>query len=161
MRKRHVWVIPTLALLAVVPAFAGATTHATSHKVKLSGLIDTLSSTGTVGVAGSKETDTGLLSGTISGKSVTGAFYQTVTWGSGLTLKGNGMAFDPNGSLRATVAAKFTISGATESYTGTIKVTGGTGAYKGAHGTLQASGKAPTASDPDAATINISGTLKY
>ena len=152
-------VVPALLLLAA-PALATASA-AKGHKVNLSGLIDTLSSTGTTGVPGSTETDAGMLIGTISGKPTRGAFYQSVGWGSGLTLTGKGVAFDPNGSLRVKVSAKFVpASGGVFSYTGKATATGGTGVFKDAHGTLTISGTSLT-SDPDAATVNMTGTLKY
>lgn len=89
------------------------------------------------------------------------AFYQYATFGSGLTLTGNGVAFDPSGSIRFKVPAKFApAAGGTVSYAGTFTATGGTGIYKDAHGTLSISGTTLT-SDPDGATFNESGTLKY
>ena len=59
------------------------------------------------------------------------------------------------------VSAKFVpASGGVFSYTGKATATGGTGVFKDAHGTLTISGTSMT-SDPDAATVNMTGTLKY
>jgi hypothetical protein len=153
-------IVPALLLLAA-PALATASAAAKSHKVNLNGVIDTVASKGATGTPGATETDVAILAGTISGKSTRGALYQYSTWGSGLTLTGNGVVFDPNGSIRFKTSAKFVpASGGTATYSGTVTATGGTGAYKHVHGTLRTSGTTLT-SDPDAATINVSGTLRY
>jgi hypothetical protein len=158
-RRISTLVVPALLLL-VGPAIA--TASATKrHKVKLSGLIDTLSSKGATGVPRATETDSGILTGTISGKPTRGAFYQSATWGSGLTLTGKGVAFNPKGSIRFKASVKFVpASGGTFSYSGKVTATGGTGIFKGARGTLSTSGTTLT-SDPDGATIKMTGTLKY
>jgi hypothetical protein len=163
MFKRIVVVAAVVAVLVAIPAVGGAKSHAKSHTVKLSGPIDTLSSTGTVGVPGTKETDSGILHGTASGRSVGSAvFYQTVTWGSGLTLAGNGRVFNTLGSLAFKVTAKFTVnSNATESYSGKFTITGGTGIYRSAQGIVPISGIAPTAGDSDGATIRLAGKITY
>jgi hypothetical protein len=161
MFKRSIAVLVPVLLLAL-PAVAGASPAANSHTVKLAGLIDTISSKGATGVPGSTESDAGTSTGTISGKPTgTSAFYIQASWGSGLKLTGNGTAFYAAGSVRFKLAAKFVpASGGTATYTGTLNVTGGTGAFKGAHGTLSTSGTTLT-SDPDAATIKVTGKLKY
>lgn len=99
MSKRTVFAIAVVASLAVTPAFASAKLHAKSHTVKLSGLIETLSSTGAVGVPGTRDTDSGILDGKLSGRSVgRAAFYQTSTWGPGLTLVGSGRVLTRSGA---------------------------------------------------------------
>jgi hypothetical protein len=159
-RSISAFVVPALLLLAI-PAIAGALIATKSHKVNVSGHIDTVTSKGAIGVPGSTEADTGLFTGTVSGKSTKGAFYQNATWGSGLMLTANGVVFDLNGSIRYKLSAKFAVAtGGTFTYAGTITATGGTGAFKNAHGTLSTSGTTLT-SDPDAATFNITGKLKY
>ena len=76
-------------------------------------------------------------------------------------LTAKGVVFDPNGSIRVKLSAKFVPgSGGTFSYSGTVTATGGTGIYKHAHGTASTSGTTLT-SDPDAATFNVTGTFKY
>lgn len=159
-RGISVFVVPALLLLAM-PGLASARTAAKRHKVNVSGYIDTVTSKGTTGVPGSTETDAGLFAATISGKPTKGAFYQNSTWGSGLMLTAKGVVFDPNGSIRVKLSAKFVPgSGGTFSYSGTVTATGGTGVYKNAHGTARTSGTTLT-SDPDAATFNVTGTFKY
>lgn len=163
MSKRIVFVVAVVASLAVTPALAGARLHAKSHTMKFSGVIDTLSSTGPIGVPGTKDTDSGILDGTVSGRSVgRAAFYQTSTWGSGLTLVGSGRVFNPLGSIKFKATATWTVNlNATESYTGKLKVTGGTGLYRGAHGTVKVAGTAPANGDSDAATISLTGKITY
>lgn len=163
MSKRIVFAIAVVASLAVTPAFAGATLHAKRHTVKFSGVIDTLSSTGAVGVPGTRETDSGILDGRVSGRSVgRAAFYQTSTWGPGLTLVGSGRVFNSLGSIKFKAAATFTVNpNATESYTGRLKVSGGTRRYRNARGTVKVAGNAPANGDSDAATISITGKITY
>ena len=119
MSKRTVFAIAVVASLAVTPAFASAKLHAKSHTVKLSGLIETLSSTGAVGVPGTRDTDSGILDGKLSGRSVgRAAFYQTSTWGPGLTLVGKRQSLNPLGSIKFKATATWTVNpNATESYT--------------------------------------------
>ena len=153
-------VVPALLLLA---APAVATAGAESHTINLHGLIDTISSKGNAAAAapGATETDSGVLTGTISGKSTRVALYQYATWGSGLTLTSKGVAFDPDGSIRFEHSDKFV--GATRgtlSWSGTVTATGGTGVYKHAHGSLSTKITTLT-SDADAVTISMVGTLKY
>ena len=137
--------------------------HAKSHTLKLSGLIATLSSTGAAGVPGTTETDSGILDGTVSGRAVgRGAFYQSSTWGPGLTLAGGGRVFNPLGSIRFNATATWTVNAnATESYTGKLKITGGTGLYRNAHGTVNVTGNAPADGNSHAATIGITGHITY
>ena len=161
MRKRSVVALGGLALLVSVLAPAGVSPAATRHSVVLNGVLDTVSSTGPVGVAGTKETDAGIFSGTISGKPTKGAVYQTATWGPGLTLTATGSAFDASGSIRGRASAKFTTHpGGALTYTSTLTVTGGTGRYKNAHGTLRLSG-AVLLSDSDAASLHLAGSITY
>jgi hypothetical protein len=145
------------------PALAATRAAGKRHGVSLSGLIDTVSSKGTLGTPGATETDAGILAGTISGKPTgQGAFYQNAIWESGPRLKATGAAFDANGSVRFKLTAKF-VAGSTAGtfrYSGTATVTSGAGAFKNAHGTLKVTGTTLT-SDPDAATIDMTGTLKY
>ena len=131
--------------------------------MKFSGVIDTLSSTGAIGVPGTRDTDSGILDGTVSGRSVgRAAFYQTATWGSGLTLVGSGRVFNPLGSIKFKATATWTVHpNATESYIGKLKVTSGTGLYRSAHGTVNVTGSAPADGDSDAATISLTGKITY
>jgi hypothetical protein len=142
---------------------AAAADHAKSHTVKFSGLIATLSSTGAAGVPGTTETDSGILDGTVSGRAVgRAAFYQTSTWGPGLTLAGGGRVFNPLGSIKFNATATWTVNAnATESYTGNLEITGGTGFYRNAHGTAKVTGNAPAAGNSHAATISITGHITY
>ncbi len=163
MFKRIVVVVAVFAAQFAVPAVGGAKHLTKSHTVKLSGLLSTLSTTGTAAVPGTKETDAGILDGKIAGRSQgRAAFYQTATWGSGLTLTAKGTVFNSLGSVRYKLSVKFTLNpNATQSYSGKLIVTGGTAVYRKAHGTLQISGNAPTPADPVGATVSLVGKLSY
>jgi hypothetical protein len=90
------------------------------------------------------------------------AFYQTSTWGPGLTLVGSGRVFNPLGSIKFKATATWMVHlNAAESYTGKLKVTGGTGLYRNAHGTVKVTGDAPADGDSDAATISLTGKITY
>jgi hypothetical protein len=162
-RSLSALLVPALLLLAA-PALAAAGTAGESHKVDVKGLLDTISSKGPAGVAGATETDAGVLAGTASGKSIGhGVFYQNATWKSAAQVTATGAIFDAQGSVRFKLAAKFLPGPAgsgTLTYSGTARARGGTGAFTNAHGTLRVSGTTLT-SDPDAATIKLTGTLTY
>jgi hypothetical protein len=153
------------AVAALTPAAAlGRPTPAvSSHRVSLSGEIETLSSTGTIGVAGVKDTDAGILDGTVSGSPRwSGALRQVVTWGPELSIRARGTAFDAGGTLRFTLVGKFAArSTGGLALTGTLTVTGGTGSYRHAHGSLRVTGVASLAAGSTKSTFDLSGALRY
>jgi hypothetical protein len=166
MSKHRIWLLGALALLISVavsiPTLAGAKPAGPkNHAVNTTTLLDAVTSTGAQGVAGTKEQDAGIVSGTIGGKPVSGASVQKTTWGPGLTFTSKGTTFDAKGTTSYTASGKFTVSGTTETATGTATVTGGTGAYKGAKGKLTLTGNGPLGSDTDAATVHAIGNVKY
>jgi hypothetical protein len=156
-----------LVALLLIPAaaFGGRKLPVVGHHVSLAGELEAISSTGKIGVAGTKDTDAGLLDGTISGSPRwSGALRQVATWGAGLTLTSYGTAFSNSGTLRFTLAGKFTAGGTSLVLTGALTVTGGTGNYKHAHGTLRVTGGAllsSVASGSPKVTVTITGTLRY
>jgi hypothetical protein len=134
-----------------------------SHHVSLSGAIETLSSTGTPGVTGVKDTDAGILNGTISrNPRFDGALRQVVTWGQALAITARGKIFGDQGSLRFKLTGKFAPNpkGGLE-LSGKVTVVGGTGIYAGAHGALQASGVASVAGGSTKSTLKLTGTVRY
>jgi hypothetical protein len=153
--------------LLLIPgaALGGRKVPVTSHHVNLTGVLQAISSTGTIGVAGTKDTDAGLLDGTISGSPRwSGALRQVATWGAGLTLTSHGTAFSSSGTLRFTLAGKFTPGPTGLVLSGTLTVIGGTGRYKDAHGTLRVAGAATTssvASGSPKVTVTLTGSLRY
>jgi hypothetical protein len=166
-RTRAVVLAAGLLALLLIPATAlgGRKTAVVSHHVNLRGELEAISSTGKIGVAGTKDTDAGLLDGTISGSPHwSGALRQVATWGAGLTLTSHGTAFSSSGTLRFTLAGKFTAGTTSLVLTGTLTVTGGTGSYKNAHGTLRVTGAAllsSVASGSPKVTVTLTGTLRY
>jgi hypothetical protein len=160
MLQRRIAVLVPALLLALTPV-AGATTAPHSYRVKLRGVIYTTAVKGPVRATDSEESDVGSLSGTIAGKIAgDGAWLEDSVWESNLKLVSTGTLFETGGSMTFLAFTNFT---ATPSggftYSGSLRVTKGTRAYKGAHGKLRISGKT-LASDPAAATISIIGKLK-
>ncbi len=157
----------TLGAVAVIPASALASkTRAKpplrSHVVHLSGWIDTVLTTGTIGVKGTQDTDAGILRGSIAGAPRwNGAVAQLVTWGSGLKITVRGTAFDAHGTLRYSIAGRFTPGAKGLALSGVLTVTGGTGTYRRASGTLRVSGAAPVGSDTEDSTFVLSGKLRF
>ena len=135
----------------------------TSHKVQLAGMIEALSSTGTIGTPGVRDTDAGILDGRIAGSPhYSGALRQVVTWSSGLSLTSRGTVFAVSGSLRFRLTGKFTPKPAGRlALNGRLAVTGGTGLYAGARGTLRVTGLASLKSGTGESTFDLSGSLLY
>lgn len=152
-----------LAMLTPAAALGRAKPVVPSHRVNLSGEIETLSSTGAVGATGTKDTDAGILDGTISGSpAFSGALRQEVTWGTALAITAKGTVFGPDGSLRFSLTGKFAPRPAGGiALTGKASVTDGTGGYKHALGTLRVTGVATIAPGVTKATLKLTGTLRY
>jgi hypothetical protein len=160
----------TAVLVACVsvlsPALATAQSKLTavkSHHVSLSGAIETLSSTGTPGVPGVKDTDAGILDGRISrSPSFDGALRQVVTWGPALAITARGKIFGDQGSLRFKLTGKFGPKpGGGLGLSAKVTVVGGTGIYAGAQGRLQASGVASVTGGNTKSTLKLTGTVRY
>jgi hypothetical protein len=152
-------------LLIPAAALGGRKVPVLSHHVNLTGELEAISSTGMIGVAGTKDTDAGLLDGTISGSPHwSGALRQVATWGTGLTLTSHGTAFSSSGTLRFTLTGKFTPGTTSLVLSGTLTVTGGTGTYKRAHGTLRVAGAvtlSSVASGSPKVMVTLTGNLRY
>lgn len=148
-------------LIAAAPAPAHrAPTRA--RAVRLSGEIETLSSTGAIAVAGTRDTDAGILDGTVAGgPRWGGAVRQVVRWGTGLAITARGTLFAPDGALRYRLSGRFTPgAGGQITLTGTLVVTGGTGRYAGAQGRLRVRGQATISSGSPRSTLRLRGTLR-
>jgi hypothetical protein len=100
------------------------------------------------------------------GKVVRGAAEGQVTVKSGdlatgLQAEGTIRSYSPQGSLKGNTTGKVVLQpDGSVAVTGEIKVTGGTGTFKGATGTLSYTTSVPNLSTP-IATIEYSGTLSY
>jgi hypothetical protein len=157
----------TAALAAfLLPTGAALAAHAPvrhPHKVKLSGEIETLSSTGNIATPGVKDTDAGILNGTVAGSPRWGgALRQVVTWGSALHVTAKGTMFAADGSLRFTWKGRFApVAGVGIELTGTMTVRGGTGRYAGARGHLAITGVATVSPGSTKSTFDLAGALRY
>lgn len=156
--RRTALAVP-LIILAVAAPFALATP--TSHPIKLTIHSFTTSSSSSTDAPGTRQTGVGLVSGTPIGQGVsTLADKVTAASQAGITFKGHITIYTVNGNLSATITINVTPTasgGATGSGTGTF--TGGTGRYKGTHGSFTFTGsQSPTAPD---FTVHLTGTAKY
>jgi hypothetical protein len=176
MRKRLICTFLALASLLALPALAGASASstATAHTVKLQGMRDGLWTNSSAGFGfiwpGDKIVVTGMALGTIGGQPTgEGAFYENLTATSPWPMaKGSGAYLFPNGTI---TFGEQTVKNTPSSYILSATVTGGTGAYQNATGTLTISGKpVPLPNDekqlaPDNVTgtssNTVAGTLNY
>jgi hypothetical protein len=163
MLPRRLWIVAWALCLVLLPAFASASPGPKKHQVSFTTKFDAISLSGAQGAPGTKETDVGIRTGTIDGKSIgIGTLEDTGTWGPGLTFKSKGLSFDTHGSVRFTASLKGTPgAGGKLTFQGTLTVNGGTGRYKGAKATLQVTGSAPLGSDPDTGIIHSAGTATF
>ncbi len=165
--------VPVLTALAIAAAVTPAVTPAaaaarvlrriTAHKVSLTGHVEALSSTGQIGTPGVKDTDAGILDGTIAGEPAwAGALTQVGTWGQHLAITTKGTAFNADGALRFTITGRFGIGTTGElALTGTMRVTGGTGVYAGAHGTLKVAGTTVDSPTTSKLAFTLTGSLDF
>jgi hypothetical protein len=159
-------VVLTLGAVAALPGPALAKpkpkTALHNHAVNLSGWIDTVVTTGKLGVPGVRDTDAGILKGSVSGAPRwNGAISQIVTWGTALRITVHGTAFDTHGTLRYSITGQFGPGPKGLALNGVMTVTGGTGIYARAGGRLRVTGAAPVGTDTDASTFDLSGKLRF
>jgi hypothetical protein len=168
--RPRILTIGAALLVGAVPALVVAAQAKTSsaqgpkkHKVSFTTRFDAVTLSGPQGAPGTRETDAGVRSGTIDGKSVgVGALEDSGTWGPGLVYHAKGISFDTEGSVNFTTAVKATPGqGGTLTFTGTFTAHGGTGRYTHASGTIAVTGSAPLGSDPDAGILHSSGTVRF
>lgn len=82
--------------------------------------------------------------------------------GAGAHAGGKRQSLNPLGSIKFKATATWTVNpNATESYTGKLKVTGGSGLYRNAHGTVNVAGDAPANGNSNVATISVTGKITY
>jgi len=131
-------------LLAAGPAFAAAhrdSSTSTVHKVSGSGA-------------------TTVYEGTMRSSAFgRGTVHQVVRLGSGLKVTGNYTVRYKGGTLKGAVTAQAKIGSGGITFTGTAKVTGGTGRFKGAKGSARYTGTANVAGT--SATFKQTGTIRF
>jgi len=162
MRKWLLPIVAVLALAVVAPTLAGATKGQKKHKCSfdVTGLFAQVKvNSGNPPLSGSN-TDAGVLDGKLCHKAFHGASRQVNTYPTPGKFKSRGLSFGPRGSI----SAKFTGTGTlnadgSTSFSGSGKITGGTGIYKGATGSLSFTGTSPK--DSTVATQRITGKIKY
>lgn len=157
--------LKTILAILLLTAFAGtaAAKTPTLHRVHLTGATQTLFSTGTPGTPGVRDTDAGLLNGTIAGAPRWhGALRLVGTWGKALSIAGTGTAYDASGTFDFRLQGKFTptpVRGIV--LNATVRVMRGTGLYRGASGTLRATGIASVTSGTTRSTLTLTGRLRF
>jgi hypothetical protein len=147
-----------LVAVAALSIFAGATvaqgaSKATKHKVTINAKTRVLTTSGS----------SAIYTGQLTGSYGAGAAVIKVSPGKTQgTFSISGTAFYKNGSVTGTGSNTATprADGSGTDYAGTIKITKGTGIFKGATGTMKLTGSSQ-ASDPTYGTFKLTGTLKY
>jgi hypothetical protein len=162
MRRLVLPVLAILALAVVIPAFAGAAKTPKKHKcsINMTAVVATLKNlSGNPPLSGSS-LDGGTLDGKLCHKKFSGAVRQVIKYPSVGTLTSRAVGFGPKGSFRAKLSGtgKLNPDGST-SFSGSGKITGGTGIYKGATGKFSFTGTAPKGST--VATQHVKGKIKY
>jgi hypothetical protein len=151
MSRRIAVSIASLALLSAAPA-AVAAAKPTSHKVNLT------ARAAIIAVAGSKLTFAGDISDKTLGKGAV-IFTSVVT---GDNVKVSYVTFTAKGTTKGTAAAKATNEpDGSVSYAGTLKITGGTGAYKGAHSTKDLTVTGTVPKDSTILSLKVTGSVTY
>jgi hypothetical protein len=167
MPKRAL-IVAVTALAISIPAIAGAAPSnkhtAKSHPITIKVVIANINPPG--GLVQGSQTYAGTADGKIGGKTFVGAVRGTNVY-TGANFTGTITTFGPQGSTVATVTGTGTASASGGlAFSGSTKVTGGTGIYKGAKGSLTFTGTEPAHdadgdTDSGVATFTASGTLKY
>lgn len=168
---KRVLMVAVAATAISVPAVAGAASSTAKHKAKahpvsLTVTITDLNPPGAVLASGS-QTYSGSADGTVGGKTLHGAVIGTNTY-TGLKFTGPATVFGPQGSVSATAIGTGAVNPTTGviSFTGPLKIKGGTGIYKGAKGTLTFTGgttnkDADGDNDAIVASFKVTGSIKY
>ncbi len=160
--RKRVLVVATAAVLSAIALFvaqAGAT--GSSHSASLTLHSFTISSSTKSDAPGTRQTAVGLITGQPVGQAVSNLRDKvTSASSSGITFVGTFTIYTVHGELQGMSDIKITPQpngGATGS--GTLKLTGGTGRYRGAHGKLPFTGQqSPKAPD---FTAHIKGNISY
>lgn len=147
----------TAATVAPTLASAAGKTKCTVDVTQLTAPVKV---SGTPPLPGSSQTRAGTTDGKVCGRAFHGAFRGVITFTAPFHNTTVGTIFGPLGSVReaAHVVATPHPDGSV-SLTGSGKVTGGTGLYKGATGSFSLTGTFPPGSSIN--TVHITGTIKF
>ena len=132
--------VPRLALLLTI----GAALVAASPAVAATKVDNSTATVHKASGSGNTTVYTGNMTSTAFGR---GTVRQTVVLGKGLKVTGSYVVTYSGGTIRGTVKAKAKISGGKITFSGSARVTGGTGKFRGASGSSTYTGVA-----------NLSGT---
>lgn len=167
--KKATWISMFVVMLSAVLLLAAPTIAAakTKHRVEGTALGATVRMSPDFPNVGSTVDNVQLSETRYDGGKVVrgvGESHVTVKSGdlsTGAEADGTFRTYDPQGSLKGSVTAKIALQpDGSVAVTGEIKVTSGTGTYKGATGTLPYSTSVPNLTTP-VANIQFSGTLSY
>jgi hypothetical protein len=159
MRKWLSLIAAALTVAVVVPALAGAASHR-KCSFNLTFLTAPVKASGNPPLSGT-ETRGATVDGKLCGKQFHGASRLTITYvGPGKPNTVLFAAFGPVGSLRGIAhAVGIRQPDGSASISGSGKITGGTGLYNGAVGSLSATGSTPAHSNVN--TLHDTGTVRF
>jgi hypothetical protein len=155
MRTRSSTAVTLIGAVVLACVLAGATAHASDPRAHAARTL-TLNETGRLRLTSKRGftlNEEGTASGTIRGKIY---LHLTITSTNRVTAEAN--IYPSRGSLTGHATASYHVAGATASFSGTMSIARGTGAYRKARGSgLGFSGTIARAND--AVTVHLSGPL--
>jgi hypothetical protein len=153
MTKRGTCLLAGLALAVAAAVPATGATVPKKHSLSGTAQVVTISSQGTP--PNTTSTGAGIVKGSIG----SGAIVGTTTF-SGTNFTNKFRVFLLHGTFKGTLSGTFTVNpDGSVSSTGTAKITGGTGVYKGATGKLTFTGTTPANSN--VSTFQVKGSATY
>lgn len=145
-----------MSRLALLLVLAGAVLVPASPASAASHADNSTATVRKVSGSGAKTVYAGNMTSTALGR---GSVRQTVILGKGLKVTGRYVATYKGGTVRGTVKAQAKISGGKITFTGSARITGGTGQYRGASGSSTYTGTANLTGTT--ATFTQRGTISY
>jgi hypothetical protein len=142
--------------LALLPTICGALLFAASPALAARHVDNSTATVQKVSGSGKTTVYAGNMTSTALGR---GSVRQTVILGKGLKVTGRYVARYRGGTVRGTVRAQAKISGGKITFTGSARITGGTGKYKGATGSSTYTGVANLSGTT--ATFTQRGTISF
>ena len=150
--------LAALTLAVIAPTLASAVGK-TKCRIALTSLTAPVHVSGHPPLSGSV-TSAGTVDGKLCGRSFHGALRLAGTFTAPGQVTGPGEIFGPLGSIRLTGKTVGTHHpDGSGSLSGSAKITGGTGVYRGARGSFSITGTSPNGSNVN--TVQITGTIKF